>query len=121
MLNLDTHIVLRFMDQELEENLTQILQKTDQFCISPIVLWEMAMLKAKNRIEFDFDSIEWKTFFRSLKILPLTQEVALQSAKLDFKSDPADQIIAATSIVTGIPLLTKDRMILTSKIVPFAS
>lgn len=38
----------------------------------------------------------------------------------DFKSDPADEIIAATSLVHRVPLLTRDRKIKKSKIVPFA-
>jgi PIN domain nuclease of toxin-antitoxin system len=47
-------------------------------------------------------------------------EVALQSTQLDFYSDPADELIAATSIVHGVPLLTRDTKILRSKLVPFA-
>ena len=34
---------------------------------------------------------------------------------------PADEIIAATSVVEGIPLLTRDGKILKSKIVPLAT
>ena len=40
--------------------------------------------------------------------------------RLDFRSDPADEIVAATSIVHDIPLLTRDARILGSKIVPLA-
>ena len=35
-------------------------------------------------------------------------------------SDPADEIIAATSVVHNIPLLTRDHIMRTSKIVPLA-
>jgi len=48
-------------------------------------------------------------------------EIACASTRLDFRSDPADEIIAATSIVEGAPLLTRDRRILRSKVVPFAA
>ena len=34
--------------------------------------------------------------------------------------DPADELIAATSIVHGVPLLTRDRQIRRSKLVPLA-
>jgi PIN domain nuclease of toxin-antitoxin system len=34
--------------------------------------------------------------------------------------DPADQLIAATSVVHGVPLLTRDRTLRRSKIVPLA-
>jgi PIN domain nuclease of toxin-antitoxin system len=40
--------------------------------------------------------------------------------RLDFRSDPADEIIAATSIVHRAPLLTRDSVIRKSKRVPFA-
>ena len=120
MLNLDTHIIIQFIDQRLDPNLFQILSKTDDYYISPIVFWELAMLHSRKRITFNFDSQEWKHFSQDLKVLPLDEKIAIQSTQLDFNSDPADQIIAATSIVTGIPLLTKDKIILSSKLVPFA-
>jgi len=40
---------------------------------------------------------------------------------LDFDSDPADEIIAATSVVHRVPLVTRDRTIRRSKLVPIAS
>jgi PIN domain nuclease of toxin-antitoxin system len=39
---------------------------------------------------------------------------------LDFKSDPADELIAATSLTYQVPLLTRDDRIRTSKLVTFA-
>ena len=55
-----------------------------------------------------------------MRIWPLDLEICRQATQLDFRSDPADEIIAATSIVHRIPLLTRDRKILKSKIVPLA-
>jgi PIN domain nuclease of toxin-antitoxin system len=40
--------------------------------------------------------------------------------ELDFQSDPADEIIASTSIVHRVPLVTRDERIIRSKLVPFA-
>ncbi len=51
---------------------------------------------------------------------PLELAVCRQSTELDFHSDPADELIAATSIVHRVPLLTRDRGIRRSKIVPLA-
>ena len=34
---------------------------------------------------------------------------------------PADELIAATSVVHGVPLVTRDRRLLASRIVPLAS
>jgi predicted nucleic acid-binding protein len=36
------------------------------------------------------------------------------------ESDSADELIAATSVVHRVPLLTRDRKILKSKVVPLA-
>ena len=47
--------------------------------------------------------------------------VARASTRLDFESDPADQLIAAASVVHGVPLLTRDRVMRRSKVVPLAS
>lgn len=50
----------------------------------------------------------------------MTPTVAYTSTQLDFKSDPADELTAATSVVYGIPLLARDRKILASTMVPLA-
>jgi PIN domain nuclease of toxin-antitoxin system len=52
---------------------------------------------------------------------PLTLEIFLGIRDLDFSSDPADEIIASTSIVHRVPLVTRDGKIRKSKIVPLAS
>jgi PIN domain nuclease of toxin-antitoxin system len=56
----------------------------------------------------------------NVTVIPISMRIAQQSTELDFKSNPADEIIAATSVVEDIPLLTRDRNILRSKIVRFA-
>jgi PIN domain nuclease of toxin-antitoxin system len=39
---------------------------------------------------------------------------------MDFKGDPADELIAATSVVHSVPLLTRDRRIRRSRMLSFA-
>jgi len=41
-------------------------------------------------------------------VWPLSREVCLNLAKLDFSSDPADELIAATSVTWNVPLLTRE-------------
>jgi PIN domain nuclease of toxin-antitoxin system len=42
-------------------------------------------------------------------------------ATLDFRRDPADELIAATSrLVHSVPLLTRDRKLLASQQIPLA-
>lgn len=41
-------------------------------------------------------------------------------AQLDFRADPAGELIAATRVAHGVPLLTRDRALLAPNIVPLA-
>ncbi len=54
---------------------------------------------------------------RQLRGIPCSSAVRA-SIRLDFRGDPADEIIAATSLVHGVHLLTRDTRIRASKIVP---
>jgi PIN domain nuclease of toxin-antitoxin system len=56
----------------------------------------------------------------SFHVWPLDFAVCRASTELDFSSDPADELIAATSVVHRVPLVTRDRKIRASRIVPFA-
>ena len=73
-----------------------------------------------GRLELDLDSVELARALSRIHIWPLDLATSLQSTRLDFKSDPADELIAATSIVHRVPLLTRDKRILKSKLVPLA-
>ena len=119
MLNLDTHILLGILQGNLRED-ERALTHGKRFAISDIVLWELAKLAQFGCIDFDFSGLNFRRVMRQLTVFPITPEIARQSSALDFRSDPADEIIAATSIVEKIPLLTRDRTILRSKMVPFA-
>ncbi len=72
---------------------------SDQWGISAIVLWELAKLSQLGRIDLGID--------RSLR-------------GRSFRSDAADEIIAATSLVHHVPLVTRDRRIRSSGLVPLA-
>ena len=49
---------------------------------------------------------------------PLTREIARTSTRLGVHGDPADEIIVATSVVHNVPLVTRDRQLLRSQMVP---
>lgn len=119
MLNLDTHILVATINEELRPAEATLIERERLF-ISDIVLWELAKLIQHGRLELDMDGAAFRRSMRYLTVLPISVRIARQSAALDFRSDPADEIIAATSVVEGIPLLTRDRKILKSKIVPLA-
>ncbi len=119
MLNLDTHIVIAILEGTLTRS-EEPLVKKEGLAISDIVLWELAMLACRGRVDIELDSAEFRRSLRFFTIVPITVEIARQSTSLDFRSDPADELIAATSVVEQIPLMTRDKRILKSRIVPFA-
>ena len=117
MLNLDTHVVVALLDGSLTTEETALVS-AERLAISSIVFWELAKLVQLKRLEMDFDSQEFGDFLRHVIVIPISFEIARKSTQLDFRSDPADEIIAATSIIERIPLLTRDARLLKSKIVP---
>ena len=119
MLNLDTHILVASLAGELTSR-EEALITNDSLAVSYIVLWELAKLVQLGRLVLDMDSVAFRRSLRHLTIIPVSIQIARKSTELDFTSDPADELIAATSIVEQIPLLTRDRKILKSSIVPFA-
>lgn len=119
MLNLDTHILLHALTGSLTPRERTVLTR-ESWSISAIVLWEVAKLAQRKRITVDFDSAEWTQVIARVYIWPLDLAVARAIAKLDFESDPSDEIIAATSLVHRIPLVTRDRRIRRSQLVPLA-
>jgi PIN domain nuclease of toxin-antitoxin system len=119
MLNLDTHILLFALDGSLTPTERRLLA-SNPWGISAIVLWELAKLVQLGRIAIDVESVEFSRIFARVHVWPLDLAVCRQSTKLDFESDPADELIAATSIVHRVPLMTRDRRIRRSKLVPIA-
>lgn len=55
-----------------------------------------------------------------MHVWPITLEVCRAIEDLDFDSDLADELIAATSLVHNVPLLTRDRKLRRSEVVPLA-
>jgi PIN domain nuclease of toxin-antitoxin system len=119
MLNLDTHILLFALDGSLTPAERKLLA-AEPWGISAIVLWEVAKLAQLGRIAIDVRSVEFSKIFARVHVWALDLEVCEKSTQLDFASDPADELIAATSIVHRVPLVTRDRKIRKSKLVPIA-
>lgn len=119
MLNLDTHIVIFAVTDELRPRERALLER-EPWSISAIVLWELAKLVQLGRISMELDSPETVRVLSRLHVWPIDLAVGRASTQLDFRSDPADELIAATSVVHRIPLLTRDRVLRASNIVPLA-
>jgi PIN domain nuclease of toxin-antitoxin system len=116
---LDTHVWI-WLSLEKQKSLSakskKAINAADHKWISAISCWELAKLVEKKRIGFSIPTLTW--IRRSLnqfniKVADLSPEIAVESTVLcGFHSDPADQIIAATSRILGLPLVTSDRQIL---------
>ncbi|MCK6554378.1 PIN domain-containing protein [Candidatus Binatia bacterium] len=119
MLNLDTHILLHALVGELTPKEAKLL-KGDSWSISAIVLWEVAKLAQLGRVEVDLDDVELSRVLSRVHTWPITLDICRAVRELDFRSDPADELIAATSLVHRVPLVTRDRAIRKSRRVPLA-
>lgn len=119
MLNLDTHILIHALAGDLRPRELELLE-TNEWSVSAIVLWELAKLVQLDRIKLNLDDREVVRALSAIHVWPIDLDIAQISTHLDFSGDPADEIIAATSIVHRIPLLTRDKTILRSRLVPLA-
>ena len=120
MLNLDTHILVLAVGDGLQPSEKALLER-NRWSVSAIVWWELAKLVQLGRLDLDLDDREFVHALNPVHVWPIDLAIARASTRLDFKSDPADEIIAATSLVHDVPLLTRDRTMRGSKMVPLAS
>jgi PIN domain nuclease of toxin-antitoxin system len=120
MLNLDTHILLFAFLGELTATEERQL-RGDTWSISSIVLWEIAKLSERGRISIGPHNPLLRKRLAEVHVWPITLPVVRNLSQLDFRSDPADELIAATSVTHGIPLVTRDRQIRASSVVPLVA
>lgn len=126
MILLDTHVLIWILIAP--ENLSskemkaiRSARKAAPLALSAISLWEIAWLAENKRITID---VSVDTFVRKcasyVQVLPLTQEIAVRSVQFpkSYPNDPQDRIIGATALVEGIRLLTHDKLIAKSGLVP---
>lgn len=127
MIVVDTHVIIwdALKPKLLSDNAkTAIAQANKEvgilFC--EISLWEIAMLVQKRRMLLESSYQDFiKLVFASNKyrFQGITPEIAELSTQLpeDINKDPADRIIAATSLSMGIPLVTADHNLNQTQIV----
>jgi PIN domain nuclease of toxin-antitoxin system len=120
MLNLDTHILIKAFEGSLTPHERTVLTGDPEWSISAIVLWEIAKLHQLGRLRYGLDYEPLAVALDQMHVWPITRGVCLNLRVLDFQSDPADEIIAATSLTHRVPLLTRDARIRKSKVVKLA-
>ena len=119
MILLDTHVMLwlRLGNARLGAGARSAIDQawqSDELCVSAVSFWEVALLKAKQRINFPEDVGLWRREQQGQGVfeIPMDGEIGIRAATLpDFHADPADRLIVATAL-EGHRLVTADRRIL---------
>lgn len=128
---LDTHILLWWLGDHsrLSSRQAEILKGAGPdapLWVSDITLWEIANLSSLGRIRLHLPLRDWlerATAAPLVQLLSINPAVAAEVATLpdSFHRDPADRILVASALVLGATLLTQDRRIIESGIVPTIS
>jgi len=115
----DTHIVI--WDQLDPTRLTGKARKAiaradadHKIIICEITLWEISILIKKRRLIIDrtyLDFMDQVFNTKNYLLQGITPHIAFFASELEIDTkDPADRLIAATSIVLGLPLVTSDQV-----------
>ncbi len=123
MIVLDTHAFVWYVDNTSmlsKKALTLINSEIAHgtVYISSISVWEILTLTAKGRLEFSIPADVWierceKTGV--FQFVPVDNSICRLSTTLGLHGDPADRLIAATSVYLGATLITKDHKLRQSK------
>ena len=125
MIVVDTHIIIwnalkpEMLSRKAERAISAA-NDSDGIIFCEISLWEIAMLMHKGRLSMD---IEYREFIQLILesnkyvLRGISPEIAWLSAGLfsNNNKDPADRIIAATSIIENANLVTADNELRQSK------
>ena len=117
MIVLDTHAII--FDALTPKRLSSRARKAieaaaedRQLACSDISLWEIAMLVARGRLDPAMDARQFlddAITARSIQVLTITPEIAVLSQSEAFvHGDPADRLIAATTLSFRASLVTSD-------------
>lgn len=121
MILLDTHMWFWWLLGDgalsnVERNELDRLANHRQLSISWTTIWETEMLERKGRVTLlpNFETwLEKAISEEFMTVLPADSRLVIAQRELpdSFHGDPADRLIAATSVLSGYPLATHDRKI----------
>jgi PIN domain nuclease of toxin-antitoxin system len=123
---LDTHIVvwLAFEPDKLSKRAKEAIRAARRqggLAIAAITLMELAWLAENGRIE---TTLSTESFVRmcasKMTVIPITPEIAARAVSFpdSYPKDPQDRLIGATALVEGVELVTHDKSIKKSGLVP---
>jgi len=124
---LDTHVVLWLTSdpEKLSGNARAAIEVSrrngDGMAVCDITLLELTMLASKGRIHL---GISLQSLLQEIEarfvVFPITSRACARAMSFPaaYPKDPADRIIGATALVEGLSLITADREIRRSNLVP---
>jgi PIN domain nuclease of toxin-antitoxin system len=126
MILLDTHVVvwLAFDPDKLSKRAKEAIRGAREqggLAIAAITLLELAWLAENGRIE---TTLSVESFVREcaarMTVLPITPEIAARAVGFpdSYPKDPQDRLIGATALAEGVPLITHDKQIKKSGMIP---
>ncbi|HEV1993331.1 MAG TPA: type II toxin-antitoxin system VapC family toxin [Candidatus Acidoferrum sp.] len=127
MILLDTHVVLwmtsdpAWLSAKARESIEISRKNGDGLAICDITLLELTTLASKGRIHL---GISLESFLQEVEarfvVFPITGRACARAMAFPatYPKDPADRIIGATALVEGLSLITADREIRRSKLIP---
>ncbi len=128
MILLDTHMLVWMLvaPEKLSSSAKMKIldaRRNGPLFLSAISLWEIAWLVENRRVETELSTESFVAKCASyVQIMPITPQIAARSFAFPatYPSDPQDRIIGATAIMEGLRLLTRDKRIRQSRLVPLA-
>lgn len=128
MIVLDTHVLIwdALTPKKLSASARQAIGQADQqdgLIIADISLWEIAMLIEKKRVQVELGSQAFLNLILQVHkaiIQPITPEIAILAVQFpaEISKDPADRLIAATTLTKNATLITADKNMQNASLIP---
>jgi PIN domain nuclease of toxin-antitoxin system len=111
---LDTHVLHWWAAEphRVSRRATQAIEGADELVVADITWFELAWLARNGRIGLSIPLGSWLgQLAAQVRTIAISSSIAATAVSLpvSFPGDPADRLICATAMETGLPLATKDQ------------